>query len=69
MKVIVERCGVISWFRDDEKMEGMGSVGYVKDGTQDEIISALENALYQARNEKLCWENINRMPNVSTTTS
>ncbi|EPJ3801845.1 Rrf2 family transcriptional regulator [Morganella morganii] len=41
----------VIWFRDEEKKEGMAFVGYIKDGTQQKIISALENALTQAKAE------------------
>ncbi|MEN4910792.1 Rrf2 family transcriptional regulator [Erwinia amylovora] len=42
------------WFRDTEKREGMASLLYLKDGTQQKIIAALEGALAQARAEYLC---------------
>ncbi|WP_432692866.1 Rrf2 family transcriptional regulator [Morganella morganii] len=57
MKVVIEVGGVVIWFRDEEKKEGMASAGYIKDGTQQKIISALESALKQAKGEQLCWDN------------
>ncbi|EOT2067109.1 Rrf2 family transcriptional regulator [Proteus mirabilis] len=51
MKVIIENAGNVIWYRDDSKKEGMASRGYIKDGTQKKIITALENALVQANAE------------------
>lgn len=56
MKVIIEREGKEIWYRDAEKCEGMASTGYIKDGTQEKIIAALEEALAQAKGELLCWD-------------
>ncbi|MDC9607365.1 Rrf2 family transcriptional regulator [Xenorhabdus griffiniae] len=57
MKVSIELNGEILWYRDEEKGEGMASTGYVKDGTQQKIITALKAALSQAKAESLCWDN------------
>lgn len=55
MKVVIENKNKVIWYRDNEKREGMASTGYIKDGTQQKIISALESALEQAKSELLCW--------------
>lgn len=54
MKVAIEVGGAVIWFRDEDKKEGMACTGYIKDGTQQKIISALEDALKQAKGEQLC---------------
>lgn len=51
MKVSIERNGEIIWYRNDKNQTGMTSTAYLKDGTQEEIVSALEMALYQAKGE------------------
>ncbi|HGN2900701.1 TPA: Rrf2 family transcriptional regulator, partial [Proteus mirabilis] len=51
MKVIIENAGSVIWYRDDSKKEGMASRGYIKDGIQKKIITALESALVQAKAE------------------
>ncbi|CCW31054.1 Rrf2 family transcriptional regulator [Xenorhabdus nematophila] len=56
MKISVEFNGETIWYRDEEKGEGMTSTGYIKDGTQQKIITALEHALVQAKTEKQCWD-------------
>ncbi|WP_261803237.1 Rrf2 family transcriptional regulator [Serratia nematodiphila] len=63
MKVIIETPEGIIWMRNAETGEGIASTGYVKDGTQQKIIAALEGALSQAKGEALCWDNVNGMPN------
>ena len=59
MKVAVEVNGEVIWYRDSEKQEGMASLGYLKDGTQQKIIAALKDALNQAKGERLCWNDGN----------
>lgn len=59
MKVAIEVNGEVIWYRDSDKQVGMASVGYLKDGTQQKIIAALEDALTQANGENLCWDNVN----------
>ncbi|WP_241575023.1 Rrf2 family transcriptional regulator [Rosenbergiella nectarea] len=51
MKVSIERNGEIIWFRNDKNQTGMTSTAYLKDGTQEEIVSALKMALNQAKGE------------------
>ncbi|HDU2486512.1 TPA: Rrf2 family transcriptional regulator [Klebsiella pneumoniae] len=53
MKVAIEVNGEVIWYRDSEKQEGMASLGYLKDGTQQKIIAALEGALFQAKGQML----------------
>lgn len=59
MKVAIEVNGEVIWYRDSETLEGMASLGYLKDGTQQKIIAALEDALNQAKGEQLCWNDGN----------
>lgn len=53
MKVAIEVNGEVIWFRNSETLEGMASLGYLKDGTQQKIIAALEEALFQAKGQML----------------
>ncbi|WP_438871562.1 Rrf2 family transcriptional regulator [Providencia hangzhouensis] len=46
------------WYRDEEKLEGMMSTGYIKDGTQEKIIAALESALFQAKGQMQLADNV-----------
>lgn len=69
MKLTIERDGKIIWFRDKAKNEGMACTGYIKDGTQREMISVLEEALLQARMEQLCWNDANRVADIGATTT
>ena len=59
MKVAIEVNGEVIWYRDSDKQEGMASVGYLRDGTQQKIIAALEDSLNQAKGEHLCWNDGN----------
>jgi hypothetical protein len=52
MKVAIEVNGEVIWYRDSDKQEG-ASLGYLKDGTQQKIIAALEEALFQAKGQML----------------
>lgn len=51
MKVVIESSGETIWMRDASTLEGVTSTEYVKDGTQQKIIAALEDALMQARGQ------------------
>ncbi|MEA4687042.1 Rrf2 family transcriptional regulator [Klebsiella pneumoniae] len=53
MKVAIEVNGEVIWYRDSDKQEGVASLGYLKDGTQQKIIAALEGALFQAKGQML----------------
>lgn len=53
MKVAIEVNGEAIWYRDSDKQEGVASLGYLKDGTQQKIIAALEEALFQAKGQML----------------
>ncbi|KOR02489.1 Rrf2 family transcriptional regulator [Pluralibacter gergoviae] len=59
MRVAIEVSGEVIWFRDSSTLEGMACKSYVKDGTQQKIISALEDALTQARGESFLSDDIN----------
>ncbi|QBY43511.1 hypothetical protein ArsFIN_39880 [Arsenophonus nasoniae] len=61
MRIIIKNKNEVVWYRNIEKGEGMASKGYTKDGTQHEIISALEYALEQSRAELMCWNDRYRM--------
>lgn len=65
MKIIVEKDGETIWMRDGETLEGMACTGYAKDGTQQKIITVLEEALTQAKGELLCWNNSDAMTDIS----
>ena len=52
-KVAIEVNGEVIWYRDSDKQEGVASLGYLKDGTQQKIIAALEEALFQAKGQML----------------
>lgn len=53
MKVAIEVNGEVIWYRDSDKQEGVASLGYLKDGTQQKIIAALEEALFQTKGQML----------------
>lgn len=53
MKVAIEVNGEVIWYRDSDKQEGVASLGYLKDGTQQKIIAALEEGLFQAKGQML----------------
>ncbi len=53
MRVTVEHNGEIIWSRDSENGVGMASRGYLADGTQQKIVTALVDALTQANGEML----------------
>ncbi|MEI2606142.1 Rrf2 family transcriptional regulator [Erwinia aphidicola] len=55
MKVAITEMEQCLWMRDGSTGEGIASKGYIKDGTQEKIIAALEEALLQAKSELLCW--------------
>lgn len=59
MKVEISENGVKVWMRDSVTQEGVLSQGYLKDGTQQRIIAALEDALFQAKCQLLLAENVN----------
>lgn len=53
MKVEIKKDAEVIWVRDSASLEGMASLGYLKDGTQQKIIAVLEDALYQAKAQLL----------------
>jgi len=64
MKVELSENGEALWMRDSVTLEGIASRGYLKDGTQQKIIAALEDALFQAKGELLCWDDSNAVTDV-----
>jgi hypothetical protein len=51
VKVEISEGGSVIWMRDSVNAQGILSTGYVKDGTQQKIIAALEEALFQAKGQ------------------
>ncbi|EOX8581827.1 hypothetical protein [Salmonella enterica] len=51
LKVTVSDKDDVLWMRDSATQEGIMSLGYLKDGTQQKIITALEDALFQAKGQ------------------
>lgn len=58
MRVIIESEDVVIWYRDAKQHEGTVSLNFVKDGTQQKIITALEEAIFQAKNQMYLSDNI-----------
>ncbi|AHM75160.2 MULTISPECIES: hypothetical protein [Yersinia] len=54
MEINCIKDGRIIWMRNSAAPEGMTSNSYLKDGTQEKIIAALEEALLQAKGEQSC---------------
>lgn len=67
LKVTVSDKDDALWMRNSATLEGISSRGYLKDGTQQKIIAALEHALGQARGELLCWNNTDGVADVGAT--
>ncbi|KAA5961022.1 MULTISPECIES: Rrf2 family transcriptional regulator [Pantoea] len=59
MKIEISENDNVIWMRDTANKLGIASKGYLKDGTQQKIIAALEDALAQAKGEALSWNNVN----------
>lgn len=59
MKVELTENEEVLWMRDSTTLEGIASLGYLKDGTQLKIIAVLEDALFQAKGQLLLSENVN----------
>jgi len=55
MKIIIQENCTEIWWRDVTNGAGMACTDYAKNGKQDEIIAALENALQQAKAERHFW--------------
>lgn len=66
MKVELKNGGEVIWARDSNSLEGIASLGHLKDGTQQKIITALEEALSQAKGELLCSDDADSVANIST---
>lgn len=65
MKILVEHNSKVIWMRDNETSEGVACRSYIKDGVQQKIIAALEDALAQAKGELLCWNDSDAVSNIS----
>ncbi|MEB7063959.1 Rrf2 family transcriptional regulator [Escherichia coli] len=59
MKVEIKKDGEVIWSRDLITLEGIASLGYLKDGTQQKIIATLEEALIQAKAQLLLPNDVN----------
>lgn len=57
MRIEISENGAVIWMRDTKTLEGLACTNYAKDGTQQKIITALEDALVQSKGELLCWDN------------
>ncbi len=55
--------------RDTKTLEGLACTSYAKDGTQQKIITALEDALSQAKGELLCSNYTDSVANVGASTA
>ena len=53
MRIEISEHGQVIWIRDTRTHEGLACTHYAKDGTQQRIIAALEDALNQASAELL----------------
>ncbi|AXC64626.1 hypothetical protein DOE63_02585 [Salmonella enterica subsp. diarizonae serovar 59:z10:-] len=51
LRVTVSDKDDVLWMRDSATLEGIMSLGYLKDGTQQRIIAALEDALFQTKSQ------------------
>lgn len=61
MRVIIDSEGETIWMRDAKSNIGITCMAYEKDGMKEKIISALEEALKQAKSQSLGWDDRNRM--------
>lgn len=60
MKVqVLNGSGEVIWSYDHETLEGFTSTAYLEDGTQHQIVTALEVAHQQATGEQALSEDIN----------
>lgn len=59
MEVSIIDGGKVIWMRNGVTQEGVASIQYLKDGTQQNIIAALEEALFQAKGQLMLSDNVN----------
>lgn len=59
MKVAIIENQETIWMRDAITQNGVVSIGYLKDGTQQKIIAALEDALLQAKGQLMLSDDVN----------
>ncbi|MEY8769035.1 Rrf2 family transcriptional regulator [Erwinia sp. ACCC 02193] len=69
MKVIIFAKGTEIWARDTLSKENRLSLSFLKDGTQQQIIAALEESLTQARAQKDLSYDVDGVANISPVTS
>lgn len=58
MEVSIIENGEVIWMRNAITTEGVACTNYLKDGTQQKIIAALEEALFQAKGQLKISNNI-----------
>lgn len=58
MKVAIIENQETIWMRDAITQNGVASIGYLKDGTQQKIIAALEDALLQAKGQLMLSDDV-----------
>ncbi|MBV4366298.1 hypothetical protein [Erwinia phyllosphaerae] len=68
MKVVITVEGKEIWARDILSQENLTSLSYLKDGTQQKIIAALEESLTQARAQEKLSYNVNGIADISSMT-
>lgn len=66
MKVILFKNGQEVWARDIYSKENHTSLSFIKDGTQQQIIAALEESLTQARAQQDLSYDVDRVTNISS---
>lgn len=69
MEVSIIENGEVIWMRNATTSVGVACTNYLKDGTQQKIIAALEEALSQAKSEMLSWNDTDGMFDVCTTSA
>ena len=69
MRTEISENGQVIWMRDTKTLEGLACTNYAKDGTQQRIITVLEDALNQANGELLCSDHADSMANVGASTT
>lgn len=69
MRIEISEGGEVIWMRDTKTLEGLACTNYAKDGTQQKIITALEDALSQAKGELLCSNHTDSVANVGASTA
>lgn len=68
MKVIIFKDSQEIWERDTHSKENCTSLSFIKDGTQQQIIAALEESLAQARAQQDLSYDVDGVTNISSVT-